>query len=124
MHHLSAPALKECPSISHKTCSPTGDFVDISTLAILTFDLRLKRLLLTQILIEMWLQLQLKHDNCYDTFCASIVKMASLSADADSVGHFLWALHHQFGCDNMLETFVDLFSWGVKKGKEQLAIAR
>ena len=100
--------------ISTKELVPEPFFqLDLSTL-----------LLLTQILIEMWLQLQLKHDNCYDTFCASIVKMASLSADADSVGHFIWALHHQFGCDNMLETFVDLFSWGVKKGKEQLAIAR
>ena len=77
-----------------------------------------------QTLIDMWLQLQLKHDNCYDAFCSSVVKMASLSTDADAIAHFLWSLHHQFGYDNLLDTFVDLLLWGVKKGKEQLAIAR
>ena len=77
-----------------------------------------------QTLIDMWLQLQLKHDNSYDAFCASIVKMASLSTDADAVAHFLRSLHAQFGYDNLLDTFVDLLLWGVKKGKEQLIIAR
>ena len=75
-------------------------------------------------LIAMWLPLQLKHDNCYDTFCASVVKMAYLAVDADAIAHFLSSLHRQFGYDNLLDTFLDLLVVGMKKGKQQLAIAR
>ena len=75
-------------------------------------------------LIAIWLPLQLKHDDCYDTFCASVVKMAYLAVDAYSIAHLLSSLNRQFGYDNLLETFLDLVVLGMKKGKQQLAIAR